>query len=114
MSNQEIVTRARFELMKAGMIGGTGRMIPYMDAEGNKHELAEPEEIHTYQRWQELGFQVQKGEKAVVFLTIWKKVVSKKKEADEASKETGGTYDRMIMKRSAFFSRAQVAAAKAA
>ena len=59
-------------------------------------------EIHTYSKWQELGYQVKKGEKSQHFITIWKCAKCKKKEEDEITKT------KMFLKRSAFFTISQV------
>ena len=54
--------------------------------------------------WKELGYQVQKGEKAKAQIIIWKFVSSKKEESDEEPNS------KMFMKKASFFTQAQVKA----
>lgn len=61
----------------------------------------EVEEIHTYAKWKELGYQVQKGEKAIAQFTIWKHTSKKNEEAEEDE-------GRMFMKKASFFKQSQV------
>lgn len=61
MTNEAIIFDARLKLMRDGKIGSTGRTIVIEDSEGNKTQMPEPEEIHTYTAWQKLGFQVKRG-----------------------------------------------------
>lgn len=103
MTNQEIITEARFALMKQGIIGTSGRMIEVTDKDGNKKQIAEPEEIHTYQAWKDLGYQVQKGQKAIARFTIWK-------HTEKENKETGKKDEKMFMKNACFFKASQVEA----
>lgn len=89
MTNIEIIEKAKTNLVANGII------------ESN-------EELHTYNHWKQLGYQVFKGEKAVVSLVIWKNT-GKKKDDDEdgeAEKKQGSGY--MIHKRAYFFSTKQV------
>lgn len=65
------------------------------------------EEVHTFQRWKELGFCVQKGQTAVFSTPIWK--FKSGKRVVEENGEVTETKSRMFMKRSAFFTRTQVA-----
>ena len=79
------------------------------DQNGNKQQLEIPEAIHTYNAWKELGFQVQKGQKAVAQFTIWKYAAGKHTEA-EAEGATEEAPGRMFLKKASFFSAAQVQA----
>ena len=105
MTNEQIVTNARFDRMESGIIGTTGRILTFTDGEGNQKEMPEPEMIHTYQTWKELGYQVKKGSKAVARFAIWKHVAGK---VNEETKEKAE--DRMFMKSAAWFSASQVEA----
>ena len=105
MTNAQIITNARFALMEQGIIGTTGRTIKFLDGEGNEKELPEPEQIHTYQTWKELGYQVKKGSKAVARFTIWKHVEGKKNQDTDEE-----TPSRMFMKNASWFSASQVEA----
>ena len=105
MTNQQIISNASFELLKAGKIKSTGRTLKFVDAAGNVTVSPEPEEIHTYQTWLDLGYQVQRGQRAVAKLTIWKHTIRKAKAEDGSETET----EHMFPKNSAFFARHQVA-----
>lgn len=100
MTNEQIILNTRFELMEQGIISGTGRKIIVEDENGNKKELEEPEQIHTYKGWQECKRQVRKGEKAIVSTLIWKHTI-KKKEDEEAEDE------KMFMTKAFFFKESQ-------
>lgn len=63
--------------------------------------------FHTYAEWQRLGYQVQKGEKAVIKTRLWKPITKK----DE---ETGDNKTKMILVKAALFSNEQVAKIEAA
>ena len=64
MTNAQIIFNESMELMKAGIIGTTGRTFVFEDADGNKKEIQEPEPLHTFAKWKELGYSVKKGEHA--------------------------------------------------
>ena len=57
--------------------------------------------FHTYQAWQDLGYQVQKGQKAAFSAKIWKMTIKKSEEGAEPKKK-------MIMKQAYFFGPDQV------
>ena len=59
------------------------------------------EDVHTYQVWKRLGFQVQRGEHALFSTKIWKRTTKKMKDGEE--------YDSLIMVNAAFFGESQVA-----
>lgn len=107
MTNAEIIYNAQIELMEQGIIKGTGRMMKAIitDADGNETEqlIEEPEVIHTYGGWRELGYQVKKGQKAKASFTIWKYVKPKKKDGNEEEPEA-----RMFMTKASFFTIEQV------
>lgn len=132
MTNAQIIFNESMALMADGIIGTTGRQITVSyEKNGEKvtETVNEPETIHTYKEWQNLGMQVQKGQKAVAKFTIWmytsktKKLSkedadainsmvvnsdgSKAQEGDEV--QTKGHY---YMKEAAFFSASQVAPAE--
>lgn len=107
MTNAQIILDQSISLMESGIIKGTGRMmkLAYIDEDGNEvvKDVEEPEIIHTYAAWQQLGYQVKRGSKAVASFTIWKHVGGKK------DKETGEEQDdKMFMKKAHFFTFAQV------
>lgn len=100
MTNAMMILLERVELMKAGKIGNTGKSFD-IEINGEIRTIQEPEEIHTYAIWKNLGYQVKKGEKAITKLQIWKHTTKQKGE-DEPPEE------RMIRKTAYFFSPAQV------
>ena len=61
--------------------------------------------LHTYAKWQQLGYQVKKGEKSEHRITIWKACT--KKVHDEETAEIIES-KRMIMKTACFFTIEQV------
>ena len=107
MTNVEIIMAEQRELMKQGIIGTTGRTLKAIvvneNGEEEEVEVAEPEPIHTYQKWKELGYQVQKGEKAIAQFTIWKHVTKKAKNEGEEDEQ------KMFMKKASWFKFSQVA-----
>lgn len=132
MTNAQIIFNEAQELAKEGLIKYTGNIIKGKTIEGEEVEIKETEEIHTYKEWQNLGMQVQKGQKAVAKFTIWmyasKTKTYTKEEADKINKastaimrgletevkegdqvECQGHY---YMKEAAFFSASQVAPAE--
>ena len=108
MTNAQIIFQTSLELMEEGIIKGTGRMMEALivDKDGNetKQMVEEPEAIHTYAIWKQLGFQVKKGEKAKASFTIWKYVEGKKQE-EESDQEPES---KMFMKKAHFFTIDQV------
>ena len=97
MTNAMIILWESVSLLELGIIKGTGRIFKFEDESGNIHELEEPEELHTYAAWQEIGRQVKKGEKAKAAITIWKQG----KSYTTTNKETGAEEEkegRMFMK----------------
>lgn len=103
MTNAQIIFNAAQALAEEGKIGYTGREFKAVDADGNEMVVRETEPIHTYQTWKQLGYQVQKGQKAVAAILIWKHTV-------KVDKETGEEDAKMFMKTAHFFSMAQVQA----
>ena len=112
MTNAQIIGNAQDALLKAGMIKATGRVLRAIDGAGNEILVHEAEPIHTYQTWKELGFQVQRGEKAVCKLHIWKHTTRKAK-TEDGSEGEGETESRTFMTSAAFFAMHQVKPANA-
>lgn len=88
MTNGEIILRESLELLKQGVLKPTGRVFVQELPDGQKVELPEPEPIHTYNGWKDLGYQVKKGEHAKATFPIWK--YSWKKGEEEKSEEANG------------------------
>jgi len=86
MTNGEIILRESLELLKQGVLKPTGRMFKQELPDGSEIEIPEPEPIHTYNGWKDLGYQVKKGEHAKAQFPIWKY----KGQKDEEGKEIGG------------------------
>lgn len=103
MTNEDIIFAQGQHLAEAGKIKYTGRVFQLEDAAGNKFEVKETEPIHTFAAWNELGFKVQKGQKAVAKFSIWKY-------SGKINEETGEEEGHMFMKNAAFFSLSQVEA----
>lgn len=107
MTNAQIIFNESLKLVEEGTIGTTGKMITVQDQEGNKKQIAEPEPIHTFTIWKQLGRQVKKGQKAKAMIYIWK--YSPKTEEMEVTYENGTKgieevdASKMFMKKSFFF-----------
>ena len=116
MTNAQIILNESINLMEQGKLNGTGNMITVItvNAEGQeeKKQIEEPEPIHTYAAWKQLGFQVKKGSKAVAQINIWKHVSRKEEVEVKYTDGTTGTEEiddsKMFMKLSSFFSLSQV------
>lgn len=105
MTNRMIILLESIKLMEVGILSTTGQKIVVTDASGEKKELEVPEEIHTYQRWKSLGYQVKRGQKAIVQFPIWKYTSRKTKDmSEEEAQESGYCF----MKLSSFFKSDQV------
>ena len=87
MTNLEIIATAKKQLIAAG-------------------KIRPEDEIHTYNHWKRLGYQVFRGEKAVACITIWKSFQAKAADDDEEKDQPPKTG--MRKKNSYFFSSQQV------
>lgn len=105
MTNAQIIFNESQRLAEAGLIQYTGREFSVKDDAGNVMTIKETEPIHTYNAWKALGYQVQKGQKAVAQFVIWK---HKSGKVDEETGEQGT--DKMFMKKASFFKFDQVEA----
>ena len=109
MTNAAIIFSNSIQLMKDGVLEGTGEFLTVKYDDGHTEEVEVPEPIHTYQAWKTMGYQVRKGEKAIAKFTIWKHTT---KEIEDDSGEKA-TENHMFMKLSAFFKMSQVEKIKA-
>lgn len=111
MTNAQIIFNASVELMKDGTIKGTGRIFEMQDESGETIRLEEPEALHTYSAWKELGRQVKRGEKCKARIDIWKhgKARTVKNDAGEDEEKPG----RMFLKKAFFFTLDQTEPVKA-
>ena len=104
MTNAQIIFQNSCDLMKKGIIGTTGRSVTFKNQDGEEKTMWEPEPIHTFQVWKQLGYSVKKGEHAIAKFTIWK-YSSKMIENEEGKEEESG---HCFMKMAHFFKRDQV------
>ena len=87
ITNAQIILLESIKLMEAGILKSTGRVFIRELEDGTKQELPEPEVIHTYNGWKEIGYQVKKGEHAKAQFMIWK---WQGKKDEETGEEVGG------------------------
>lgn len=105
MNNATIIFMERVKLMESGVIKGTGEKTIIEEPDGTKKEYEVPEQIHTYQKWKSLGYQVKKGQKAIAQFPIWKYT---KKKDDKMSEEEAQDKGYCFMKVSSWFKFDQV------
>lgn len=112
MTNEQIIFAEAQRLAEEGVINYTGRTFEATDGAGNKITVKETEDLHTFKIWKDLGFQVQKGQKAVAKIRIWKHSGAKQESMTDSNGNEVEYVDhgRMFMKVAAFFSRSQVEA----
>lgn len=104
MTNEMIIFNNRLSLMEDGILQGTGNTITVENEEGEKIELEEPEQIHTYAGWKTLNRQVKRGEKSIATILIWKHTTKKPKEKEKEEQEA------MFMTKAFFFRECQTEA----
>lgn len=104
MTNEMIIFNNRLSLMEDGILQGTGNTITVENEEGEKIELEEPEQIHTYAGWKTLNRQVKRGEKSIATILIWKHTTKKPKEKEEEEQEA------IFMTKAFFFRECQTEA----
>ena len=102
ITNAQIILNESLNLLEQGVLKPTGRVFVQEMPDGTKVELPEPEPIHTYNGWKELGYQVKKGEHAKAQFTIWK--YSGKKDEETGDAEKGHCF----LKRASWFTMDQV------
>ena len=115
MTNAQIILNESLQLMKDGVIGGSGQYGEFETGNGTI-TIELPEEIHTFQGWKMRGYSVKKGEKSSIKFPIWKHTVkflntetgnAEQDKANALINEQGGETN-MIMKVSCWFTAAQV------
>lgn len=112
MTNAQIIFNHSCALLEKGIIKGTGRFFTMENENGEKIQIEEPEPLHTFAIWKQLGRQVKKGEHAITQIVIWKQGKGKT-EKDEATREETETAGKMFMKKAFFFTYGQTEAVKA-
>lgn len=110
MTNEQIIWTERMKAMESGIIGTTGRLIT-VEIDGEKKQILEPEELHTFVGWKSLGFSVKKGEKTKVTTYLWK--MKKLNKTEKAAVEALGADpedddDHFIKVKANLFSSSQV------
>ena len=106
MTNAMIIFWESVELMNAGVLESTGRVLTMELPDGSTKEILEPEPIHTFACWKNLGYSVKKGEHAVAKFPIWKG--SEKVVKDNDGNDTDETALKMFRKDAFFFKSSQV------
>lgn len=106
MTNAMIIFLKSVDLMRAGVLGTTGRILTVELPDGSIKEMQEPEPIHTFACWKGMGYSVKKGEHAIAKFPIWKG--SEKVIKDEEGNETDEKKLAMFRKEAFFFKRSQV------
>lgn len=101
MTNAEIIFNAGQALAEHGIISYTGNEFEATNEQGETVIIKETEPIHTYTAWKSLGYQVQKGQKAVASFKIWKHTTKE-------NEETGKKESKMFMTNAFFFKSSQV------
>ena len=102
MTNEQIILQESLTLLKQGVLKPTGRVFVQEMPDGSTLELPEPEPIHTYNGWKELGYQVKKGEHAKAQFPNWK---YKGQKDEETGEETG---DKCYQRKAFWFTFDQV------
>lgn len=114
MTNAQIIMKQSIRLMNEGKLKGTGREITVTFPNMPPIKTEEPEPIHTFNGWKELGYKVKKGEHSDIKFTIWKYTEKAKKPEEMTGNELeDAPVSNMFMKLSAFFTAAQVEPIKA-
>lgn len=112
MTNAQIIFNHSVKLVQDGIIKGTGRFFTMETDDGEKIQIPEPEPLHTFAIWKQMGRQVKKGEHAKTQIQIWKqgkgKTVKNEQTGEDEEKE-----GRMFMKVAYFFTFDQTEAVKA-
>ena len=103
MTNAQIIFNHSIKLLEAGKIHGTGRFFTMEDENGEKIQIEEPEPLHTFSVWKQMGRIVKKGEHATARIDIWKQGKDKTTKNEETGEEETKE-GHMFMKTAFFFS----------
>lgn len=107
MTNAQIIFNESIKLMNKGIIGTTGKQITVMNARGEEVTINEPEAIHTFAIWKELGRIVKKGEHAKAQIIIWKAGKQHTELEDKNGNKIEEDSVKMFMKKAFFFTEDQ-------
>ncbi|MBR4589650.1 MAG: hypothetical protein IKO36_03210 [Bacteroidaceae bacterium] len=109
MTNEMIIMMESVRLMKEGVIKGTGK---FAEAEinGKIEKFEIPEEIHTYERWRKMGYQVQKGQTSFIKFKVWFYTGrnGRSQEVEEGAENSRQQRGKCYMRMTAFFTADQV------
>lgn len=114
MTNKEIIMQEQIRLADEGVLKVIGT-VELETEEGTIIKMPKIQPIHTYNAWKSLGYQVKKGEKAVVKFAVWHWSIKKNGKMEEVENEENTpdlskekTKGRCYMRVSAFFTDEQV------
>ena len=104
MTNREIIEAEKAELYRNGLLKAIRHTQIEVIRNGERQieEIPIIEPIHTYQGWKARGYQVRKGEKSNIRITIWKHTNAR------TTKEGKEIPEKTFLKESAFFTGDQV------
>lgn len=108
MTNEMIILVESVKLMEEGILKGTGK---FAEAEinGKIEKFEIPEEIHTYERWKKMGYQVQKGEKSNIKFMVWYyNNRGKNQDVEDEAENNNKKYGKCYMRMTSFFTADQV------
>ena len=109
MTNEMIIMMESVRLMKEGVIKGTGKFAE-AKINGKIEKFEIPEEIHTYERWRKMGYQVQKGQTSFIKFKVWFYTGrnGRSQEVEEGAENSTQQRGKCYMRMTAFFTADQV------
>ena len=107
LTNAMIIFNESMRLMDEGVLKGSGKYIEVEKEDGTTEKIELPEPIHTYKHWQELGYQVKRGETSFIKFDTWYFKKGKKFVEAESGEEREGR-GKCYMRLTSFFTMAQV------
>ena len=107
MTNEMIILTESVKLMEDGIIKGTGEFVEVeINGEIKKFEI--PEEIHTYERWRKMGYQVQRGETSFIKFKVWFFTGGNGRNQELEETESAQQHGKCYMRMTSFFTKDQV------
>lgn len=107
ITNNMIILMESFRLMDEGILKGSG-IINEVEINGETKKMEMPEEIHTYNRWKQLGYQVQKGEKSKIKFNVWHYRTGRRGTEADGEENVENRGGKCYMQLTAFFTMDQV------